>query len=94
MAFLTKSLPRRTVLKGIGTTLALPFLDAIAHAWSRRNIPELLAQAGLIALISLPFLRVLMTAVLFIKQKDFALAAVAGFVLMVLIISCLLGLEL
>ena len=29
MAFLSKSLPRRTVLKGIGTTLALPFLDAM-----------------------------------------------------------------
>jgi hypothetical protein len=29
MAFLTKSLPRRTVLKGIGTTIALPFLDAM-----------------------------------------------------------------
>src|SRR6202166_3409796 len=29
MAFLAKSLPRRTVLKGIGTTMALPFLDAM-----------------------------------------------------------------
>lgn len=29
MAFLHKSLPRRTVLKGLGTTLALPFLDAM-----------------------------------------------------------------
>ena len=29
MAFLTKSLPRRTLLKGLGTTLALPFLDAM-----------------------------------------------------------------
>src|SRR5450631_1998152 len=29
MAFLNKSLPRRTVLKGIGTTLALPFLEAM-----------------------------------------------------------------
>jgi hypothetical protein len=29
MAFLTKSLPRRTVLKGLGTTMALPFLDAM-----------------------------------------------------------------
>ena len=29
MAFLTKSLPRRTVLRGIGTTLALPFLEAM-----------------------------------------------------------------
>ncbi|HUQ93165.1 MAG TPA: DUF1552 domain-containing protein [Bryobacteraceae bacterium] len=29
MAFLTKSLPRRTVLRGLGTTVALPFLDAM-----------------------------------------------------------------
>ena len=29
MAFVTKSLPRRTVLRGLGTTLALPFLDAM-----------------------------------------------------------------
>ncbi len=29
MAYLHKSLPRRTVLKGIGTTMALPFLDAM-----------------------------------------------------------------
>jgi hypothetical protein len=29
MAFLTNSLPRRTVLKGVGTALALPFLDAM-----------------------------------------------------------------
>jgi hypothetical protein len=29
MTFLTKSLPRRTVLKGIGATMALPFLDAM-----------------------------------------------------------------
>jgi len=29
MTFLTKSLPRRTVLKGIGAAMALPFLDAM-----------------------------------------------------------------
>jgi len=29
MAFLSKSLPRRTVLQGFGTTLALPFLEAM-----------------------------------------------------------------
>ncbi|MEP7362803.1 MAG: DUF1552 domain-containing protein [Acidobacteriota bacterium] len=29
MAFLTKSMPRRTVLRGLGTTLALPFLDSM-----------------------------------------------------------------
>lgn len=29
MAFLTRQLPRRTVLRGIGTTLSLPFLEAM-----------------------------------------------------------------
>src|SRR5580704_17639327 len=29
MAILKKSLPRRTVLKGLGTAMALPFLDAM-----------------------------------------------------------------
>ena len=32
MAFFNKSLPRRTVLKGIGATLALPMLDAMVPA--------------------------------------------------------------
>ncbi len=32
MAFLSKSLPRRTVLKGMGAAIALPFLDAMIPA--------------------------------------------------------------
>jgi len=38
MAFLTKSLPRRTVLQGLGATLALPFLEAMLPAFSRRGL--------------------------------------------------------
>ena len=38
MRFLTKSLPRRTVLRGLGATLALPFLDAMLPAFSLRGI--------------------------------------------------------
>src|SRR5881396_1182483 len=34
----TKALPRRTVLRGMGATLALPFLDAMLPAFSRRAI--------------------------------------------------------
>jgi hypothetical protein len=34
MAFLTKSLPRRTVLKGMGVGIALPFLEAMLPAFS------------------------------------------------------------
>ena len=32
MTFLTKSLPRRTVLQGMGAAIALPFLEAMLPA--------------------------------------------------------------
>src|SRR5256712_8679930 len=38
MTFLTKSLPRQTVLRGLGATLALPFLDAMLPAFSLRGL--------------------------------------------------------
>jgi hypothetical protein len=39
MTFLTtKSLPRRTVLQGLGATVALPFLEAMLPAFSRRGL--------------------------------------------------------
>jgi hypothetical protein len=39
MMFLTaRSLPRRTVLRGLGGTLALPFLEAMLPAFSRRGL--------------------------------------------------------
>lgn len=38
MNFLTaKSLPRRTVLRGLGATVALPFLEAMLPAWTVRS---------------------------------------------------------
>src|SRR5216684_7316947 len=37
MAFLTHSLPRRTVLQGLGATVALPFLEAMLPAFSLRG---------------------------------------------------------
>src|SRR6266705_3369560 len=44
MAFLTKSLPRRTVLQGLGATVALPFLEAMLPAFSLRG--RAAAKAG------------------------------------------------
>ena len=38
MTLLRKSLPRRTVLQGMGATLALPFLEAMLPAFSRRAL--------------------------------------------------------
>ena len=37
MAFLTHSLPRRTVLRGLGATVALPFLEAMLPPFSLRG---------------------------------------------------------
>ena len=36
MHFLSRSMPRRTVLKGMGATLALPFLEAMLPASTLR----------------------------------------------------------
>ncbi len=36
MTFLTKTLPRRTVLRGLGATVALPFLDAMHPVFTAR----------------------------------------------------------
>src|SRR4051794_7639404 len=38
MALLTKTLPRRTLLRGMGATLALPFLEAMLPSFSRRAL--------------------------------------------------------
>jgi uncharacterized membrane protein len=53
----------------------------------------LLSYAGLIALISLPVLRVLLTMILFLKQKEYILAVVAALVLIGLFVSFTFGME-
>lgn len=63
-------------------------------AWLTGNHAELVGFAGLFILISLPILRVLLTAILFTKQKDYWLAGIAYFVFIAIAVSCALGLEL
>ena len=55
---------------------------------------DLIAYLGLVTLIALPITRVFLTAFLFLKQKEYILAGIASFVLIVLIISFSLGIEL
>ena len=38
MSFLTKSLPRRTLLRGLGATMALPFLEAMLPPFSLKGL--------------------------------------------------------
>ena len=55
---------------------------------------EFIAYLGMIILISLPIIRVFLTAFLFLKQKEYVLAGIASFVLIALIVSFSLGIEL
>jgi len=69
------------------------FEQSLQSAFESQQWGLLIAYFGLILLISLPLLRVLMTAILFIKQKEKTLAFAAFFVFVVLIISFSLGVE-
>ncbi len=66
---------------------------SVKSAWSHGDWAIIIAYSGLVTLISLPFLRVIMTAVLFYKQHEYVLAGVATFVCLALIGSALLGFD-
>lgn len=68
-------------------------LTSIRTHFSQGEWGILTAYVGLVALISLPFLRVILTAFLFFKQREFVLAGVATFVCFALLVSVLLGID-
>lgn len=72
----------------------LSMLANLESAWTSANWAVLISYVGLLVLISLPILRVLMTAILFLRQKDTIMASLAFFVFIAILISCALGLEL
>ena len=72
----------------------IPFSSQIFFHYRKEHWGHLLSYAGLIVLISLPLIRVLLTAILFLKQKEFALAIIAFLVLLGLIVSFTFGIEL
>ncbi len=72
----------------------IPLQDLIGLHLHRKHWGALLSYFGLAALISLPIIRVLLTAILFIRQKEFLLALIAMTVLIGLIFSMSLGIEL
>lgn len=71
----------------------IPFQDLLSHYINEKNWGGLIALGGLISLISLPIIRVLLTAGLFIKQKEYALALIASLVLLGLTTGFFLGVE-
>ena len=66
----------------------------LSAVFENRLYPVMLSYLGLFILISLPLIRVALTAVLFLKQKERILAAIALFVLVCLIFSFTQGIEL
>jgi uncharacterized membrane protein len=72
----------------------LPVFLHLELALMDENWGLLISYVGLLALISLPVLRVLLTMILFIKQKEFILAGVAALVVIGLLVSFTFGIEL
>jgi len=68
--------------------------QSVGSALDRGDWGLFIAYLGLALLISLPLIRVLMTALLFLKQKEKILATVAFLVFATLILSFSLGIEL
>lgn len=68
--------------------------ETLRMAYAEGAWGTLISYLGLVILIALPITRVFLTAVLFLKQKEYLLAGIAGFVLVALIVSFSLGIEL
>lgn len=68
--------------------------ESLQTAAQERNFPQLISYMGLFVLIALPVTRVFLTAVLFLRRREFAMAFIAAFVLLVLAVSMMLGWEL
>jgi uncharacterized membrane protein len=72
----------------------IPFRNALYIHLRHQHWGHLFSYAGLISLISLPLIRVLLTAILYLKQKEFLMAGLASFVFFCLVVSFSLGIEL
>jgi uncharacterized membrane protein len=72
----------------------LRLITALTQAWQTGNWGLILSYAGLALLVSLPVIRVFMTAILFTKQGQKTLAGLAYFVFFILIVSLTLGIDL
>lgn len=72
----------------------IPLNELLEYYIRRKEWGVLIAYSGLVILISLPMIRVFLTAFLFLRQKEYVLAGIASIVLISLIVSMLLGIDL
>lgn len=71
----------------------IPLPDLVEYYLRRKNYGALISYSGLAMLIALPLIRVLLTMVLFLKQKERTLAVIALIVFLGLLLSLFLGIE-
>ncbi len=69
----------------------IPFWQLVSHYTRTGNYGAIICFIGLAGLVCLPVFRVLLTGILFLKQKEKSMALIAFFVFTLLIISFLLG---
>lgn len=69
----------------------IPLHQALTDLIAAKSYGLLISYLGLAVLISLPVLRVMLTAIAFVFERDFLLAAIAGVVLCGLLYSFVLG---
>ncbi|XGC79471.1 DUF1634 domain-containing protein [Bdellovibrio bacteriovorus] len=69
------------------------FFEMIQWALIMNDRGILMTLAGLVILVCLPVIRVFLTGILFVKQKEYALALMAFGVFLTLIVSFFLGIE-
>jgi len=70
-----------------------PLLNALNTLISSQSWGSLLIYLGLLILILLPLFRVFFTGLIFIKQKEYAMASLVGLVMLGLIVSISFGFE-
>ena len=71
----------------------ISFIDSFRECWQQERWGLVIAYIGLCILIILPIVRVLMTAFLFFRRREFLMAAAATLVFVALLLSFSLGFE-
>lgn len=82
-----------TVFSDFKTYDQIPLQNFLIYHYNQGNWGQVLSYLGLSLLILLPLIRVLFTGFLFIRQKEYLLALIAGLVLLGLILSFTFGIE-
>jgi uncharacterized membrane protein len=75
---------------GLGSALAL--IGSNSRMWNLAILSNMrIATMGIVLLILLPILRVLLMFLVFIRERDFRFASIAGLVLAIILLAIVLG---